>query len=73
MSLWSRIYNAFCQDRLNREIEEEFEADIAEAIEQGHDPDAARRALGAAVRQRKSHDVRVVGWLDSLRADVVFG
>ena len=30
--------------------------------------------LGQSVRQRQqSHDVRVVGWLDSLRADVVFG
>jgi putative ABC transport system permease protein len=74
MSLWSRISNVFQVDRLNREIEEEFEAHIAEAIEQGRDPEAARRALGAAVRHRQqSHDVRVVGWLDSLRADVVFG
>jgi putative ABC transport system permease protein len=74
MSLWSRISNVFRADRLNHEIEEEFEAHIAEAIEQGRDPAEARRALGAAVRQRQqSHDVRVVGWLDSLRADVVFG
>ncbi len=74
MSLWSRISNVFRADRLNREIEEEFESHIAEAIEQGRDPEAARRAFGAAVRQQQqSHDVRVVGWLDSLRADVVFG
>jgi putative ABC transport system permease protein len=74
MSLWSRISNVFREDRLNREIEEEFEAHIAEAVEQGRDPEGARRALGAVVRQRQqSHDVRVVGWLDSLRADVVFG
>src|SRR6202035_1182992 len=73
MSLWSRIANVFRADRLNREIGEEFEAHIAEAVEQGRDPEAARRALGAVVRQRQqSHDVRVVGWLDSLRADVVF-
>jgi predicted permease len=73
MSLWSRVSNVFREDRLNREIEEEFEAHIAEAVEQGRDPEVARRALGAVVRQRQqSHDVRVVGWLDSLRADVVF-
>jgi putative ABC transport system permease protein len=73
MSLWSRVSNVFRGDRLNREIEEEFEAHIAEAVEQGHDPEAARRALGAVVRQRQqSHDIRVVGWLDSLRADMVF-
>ena len=42
MSLWSRISNVFREDALNREIEEEFEAHIAEAIEQGRDPQAAR-------------------------------
>src|ERR1700726_3659379 len=74
MSLWSRIVNVLRADRLNREIEEEFEAHIAEAVEQGRDPEEARRALGPMLRQRQeSHDVRVVGWLDSLRADVVFG
>jgi predicted permease len=73
MSLWSRVSNVFRGDGLNREIEEELEAHVAEAVEQGRDPEAARRALGAVVRQRQqSHDVRVVGWLDSLRADVVF-
>ncbi len=74
MSLWSRFWNVFREDRLNREIEEEFEAHIAEAVEQGRDAEEARRALGVVVRQRQeSHDARVVGWLDSLRADVVFG
>jgi predicted permease len=74
MSLWSRIANVFRGERLNREIEEEFEAHLAEAIEQGRDPEQARRALGAAAQQRQeSHDARVVGWLDSLRADLVFG
>src|SRR5277367_3739077 len=74
MSLWSRVSNVFRGERLNREIEEEYEAHLAEAIEQGRDPEEARRALGAAAQQRqKSHDARVVGWLDSLRADLVFG
>ena len=74
MSLWSRISNVFRGEQLNHEIEEEFEAHIAEAVEQGRDPEQARRALGAAMQQRQqSHDVRVVGWLDSLRADLVFG
>src|SRR5579862_1078084 len=74
MALWSRISNVFRGERLNREIEEEFEAHVTEAIAQGRDPEEARRALGAAMRQRQeSHDVRVVGWLDSLRADLVFG
>ncbi|HYK37320.1 ABC transporter permease [Alloacidobacterium sp.] len=74
MSLWSRVVNVFRGERLNREIEEEFESHIAEAIEAGRDAEEARRALGAAARQRQaSHEARVVGWLDSLRADLVFG
>src|SRR5215475_4747949 len=74
MSLWSRISNVFRNERLNREIEEEFEAHIAEAHEAGRDPEEARRMLGAAAQHRQeSHDARVVRWLDSLRADLVFG
>jgi len=74
MSLWSRVVNVFRGDRLNREIEEEFETHIAEAVEQGRDPEETRRAFGAATQRRQeSHDALVVGWLDSLRADLVFG
>ncbi len=74
MSLWSRIANLFHGERLNREIEEELSSHIEEAIEQGRDPAEARRALGNALRDReKSHEIRVIGWLDSLRADVIFG
>src|SRR5579883_783344 len=74
MSLWLRMVNVFRGERLNHEIEEEFEAHVAEAVAAGRDPDEARHALGAAVRQRQeSHDARVIGWLDSLRADFVFG
>ena len=40
MSLWSRISNVFREDRLNREIEEEFEAQLP-------------RRLKRAVIQRK--------------------
>jgi hypothetical protein len=74
MSLWSRIANVFRGDLLNREIDEELESHIAEAVEEGRDPVEARRALGNAPRQREaSHNVKVVAWLDSLRADVIFG
>src|ERR1019366_7935045 len=74
MSLWSRIANVFGGDRLNREIDEELQSHIEEAIEQGRDPEEARRAFGSALRQREeSRDVRLVAWLDSLRADGVFG
>src|ERR1700676_4496722 len=74
MSLWSRIANIFRADRLTRELDEELRSHLAEAIEQGRDPAEARRAFGSALRQREeSRDVRLIPWLDSLRADAVFG
>ena len=74
MSLWSRIANVFRGDRLNGEIAEELESHIAEAVAEGRDPEEARRALGHALRQREvSHQIKVIGWLDSLRADAIFG
>ena len=74
MSLWSRIANVFRGDGLSREIDEELQAHIAEAIEQGRDAAEARRAFGSVLRTREeSRDVRLIAWLDSLRADAVFG
>src|SRR5205823_7511677 len=74
MSMWSRIANVFRGDRLSSEIDEELESNIAEAIEQGRDPAEARSAFGSALRKREeSRDIRVLTWLDSLRADAVFG
>jgi predicted permease len=74
MSLWTRIANVFRGDGLNREIDEELEAHLAEAIAQGRDAGEARRAFGSALRHREeSRDMKVTVWLDSLRADIVFG
>ena len=74
MSFWSRIANVFRGDRLSREIDEELQSHIEEAIAQGRDPAEARRALGAALRLREeSRDFRLIPWLDSLRADAIFG
>jgi len=74
MSFWSRFGNVLRGERLSREIDEEFEAHIQEALAQGRDPAEARQAFGPALRQREeSRDIRVVAWLDSLRADAVFG
>jgi predicted permease len=74
MSLWSRISNAVRSERLNREIEEELQSHMEEAIASGRDPDAARRAFGSLLRQREAgHSIRVAGWLESLLADVRFG
>src|SRR5882724_10322865 len=74
MSLWSRISNVLRGDRLNREIDEELASHIEDAIAEGRDPAEARRAFGSALRNREeSRDVRLIVWLDSLRADMVFG
>ena len=69
MSWRSRIVNVFRPDRLNREIEEELQSHLDEAVEEGRDPEETRRAFGAALRIREeSRDARVLVWLDSLRA-----
>ena len=74
MSLWSRIVNVIRRDRVSREIDEELQSHIAEAIQQGRDPVEARRAFGSVLRpSEESRDIRMVAWLDSLRADAVFG
>ena len=74
MSLWSRIANVLRGRRLVREIDEELESHIEEAIESGRDPAEARRAFGPMLATRDaSRDIRLVAWLDSLRADVDFG
>ncbi len=74
MSLWSRTANVFRSDRLNREIDEELESHIQEPIQNGRDPAEVRKAFGSTLRHREeSRDVRLLTWLDSLRADAVFG
>ena len=74
MSFLSRISNAVRGERLNREIEEEMQAHIDEAIASGRDADEALRAFGSALHARESsHSIRVAGWLESLLADLRFG
>ena len=74
MSMWSRIVNVIRSGQLSREIDEELASHVAEAIERGRDPAEARRAFGSALRHREqSRDVRLVSWLESLRADAIFG
>ena len=74
MGMWSRIANVFRGERVNRELNEEMEAHIAEAVTQGREASEARRAFGSQMRLREeSRDFRLMGWLDALRADAVFG
>ncbi len=73
MSWLSRLANLFRTDRLTRDIDDELAAHLDEAAAQGRAPAAARRALGPSLRLREeSRDIRLIPWLDGLRADVVF-
>ena len=74
MSWWSRISNALRSERLHREIEEELQSHIEEAIASGRDPREVHRAFGSALHAREaSHSIRTAGWLESLLADLRFG
>jgi putative ABC transport system permease protein len=74
MPLWSRIRNVIRGDRLSREIDEELQSHLVEAVAQGRDPGEARRAFGGVLQRREeSRDIRLVAWIESLRADAVFG
>jgi len=74
MSMWSRISNALQGERLNREIEEELQAHIEDAVAAGRDPEEAYRAFGSELRAREAcHRIRAAGWLESVLADVRFG
>ena len=74
MPLWSRIVNVVRGDRVNRDIDEELQSHIDEAIAQGRDPAEVRRAFGSALLHREaSRDIRLIAWLESLGADAIFG
>src|ERR1051326_4464410 len=74
MTLWSRIANTFRGSRVDREIEEELATHIAEGIREGRDPSEVRQAFGSALQIRQaSRDQRVIAWIESLRADAIFG
>src|ERR1700732_1112128 len=74
MPLWSRLDNVLRSDRLNREIDEELQSHVEEAIAQGRDPAEARRAFGSPVQSGEpSRDIRLISCLESLRADAIFG
>src|SRR3954452_22324105 len=74
MSLWSRIANAVRGERLNREIDEELQSHIEEAVASGRDRREARRAFGSALHAREaSQSIRAAQGLESLLADVRFG
>ncbi len=71
MSLWMRMANVFRTARVNREIDEELESHVAEAMAAGRDAAEARRALGSPLRHREeSRDARLVAWMADFAQDV---
>jgi putative ABC transport system permease protein len=74
MSVWSRWTNLFRTERLHREIDEELEAHIQEALQEGRDPNELRSTFGSLLRLREqSRDAKLILWIDSIRADLIFG
>jgi putative ABC transport system permease protein len=74
MSWIKRFTNLFRQEQLDRELDLELASHVAEAIERGRSAGEARRAFGAMLRHReRSHDIRLLPWLDALARDAVFG
>ena len=74
MSLWSRITNVFRGDRLNRELDEELQSHIEDGHRTRPRPRRSppRLWLHAAASRTKPR-LRLIPWLESLRADAFFG
>jgi hypothetical protein len=73
MSMWARLKNVFRGDSLSREILEEYEGHVSDAIADGLDPVDARRKFGPTwSRLDVSRDFRLIPWLDSVRGDALF-
>ena len=71
MSLWTRMANVFREAQVNREIDEELEAHVAEAMASGRDAEEAQRALGSPLRHREeSRDARLLAWMADFAQDV---
>lgn len=74
MSLMSRVGNMFRGRDLSREIDEEIQSHIDEAIAEGRDVAEVRKSFGSVPWLREeSRDIKIIPWLDSLRADAIFG
>lgn len=65
MSLWSRLSNAVHGERLNREIDEELQCHIEEAIASGRDPHSPRRLMRGVIALQVAFCVLVL-FLSSL-------
>ena len=82
MSLLSRIANVFRGRRVHDDLDDEQQFHLAETIDRlvadGMPPDAAQREAqrrfgNSVVIRERSHDVKVLPWLDALMRDTTFG
>ena len=74
MSWWSRCTNVLRDGRVMREIDEELQSHIEEAIAKGRDPTEARNAFGSPLRHREaSRDMKLILWLVEMLQDLRFG
>jgi predicted permease len=74
MSAWSRIANVFRSHRVDRDIDEELQSHIDEALAAGRDPGEASKAFGSRLRAREAaREALIATWLESLISDAVFG
>ena len=75
MSMWSRIANVFRGDRFEpRDRRRAASRTWRKRSRKGGTPPKPAGRLAPSLRNREeSRDVRLIAWLDSLRADAVFG
>ena len=70
MGIWKRIKNALAPGKLEAELEEEAASHLDEMQREGF----SAAAFGNGLRYREeSRDMKTIVWLDSLRADLIFG
>jgi hypothetical protein len=74
MSMWAHVVRVFRRRDIDRDIDEELQTHLDEALTEGRDAAESARALGSRLRTREAvHDVLVAAWLESLIADMIFG
>lgn len=82
MAWYRRIYNLFRSERLDDELQREFEYHLAETVDRlidaGTPPteavQEARRRLGNyAIHKEKTREIDLAARLDQIRADIVYG
>ena len=82
MSWQARLRNFFRAERLSEELDSELEFHLAETVDglmdEGVPEDEAwrqaRRRLGNySIQKERTRDMDIVGWLETVRADVAYG